>query len=569
MYMSKLKALVALVGLSVSMSALSAVENAGELDAAAQQIIPSASYETDNLSVQTNWRTGTYGPVNAEVPPNAEAFEEIPPFGSHLFTGGFRGVRADGMNSNYRVTPGDQVALRIWGAVELERILPVDARGNVFVPAIGPVKVQGLTHKQLDSRVRSAVRSVYPENVHVYTNLQGVQPVAVFVTGFVNKPGRYAGTPNDSAIYFLDQAGGIDDALGSYREIRIIRNNKVIAVADLYQFLLKGKLPRPQFRDGDTLLVTERQTSVAVLGDVERELRYELTAKELQGAALVKLARMKAGVSHVLLRGDRKDGPMSEYLSLKEFAGQALNNGDEVLLSVDKRHDSMVVEVEGSYYGASRYALPRGYMLHDLLNALAVPEHLTDAGSISIKRKSVALRQKASLDESLKRLETTYLGAPSATTQEATIRVKEAELIERFVEKAAQVEPTGRLVVALDGSIANIRLQDGDIITIPEKSDSLLISGEVLVPQSVVFKPGRSVQEYISGAGGFTQHADEGHILIISQNGEVRQVDNAALKAGDEILVLPKVPTKNLQLATSISQILYQLAVAAKVVTDL
>ncbi|NVK43981.1 MAG: polysaccharide biosynthesis/export family protein [Oceanospirillaceae bacterium] len=515
--------------------------------------------------MSTNWSSGSYGvPQMPPVDPDA-----LRPFGAHLFSGGFRGVRADGLNPDYRLVPGDQITLRIWGAVEIERVLPVDAQGNIFIPAIGPIKVQGLSNGELNSRVTQAVRSVYPENVQVYTNLQGVQPVAVFVTGYVQNPGRYAGTPSDSLLYFLDQAGGIDDALGSYRQIRVLRNNEVIATADLYDFLLNGDLARPQFRDGDTIVVSERGPAVAVTGDVERDYLYELSQDTLSGGSLLDLARLKPDVTHVLLRGSRSDGPISLYYNTDEFRGQRLQDGDEVLFSADMRDETIVVQVEGSYYGPSRYALPKDARLHDLLDNIAVPQALTDVHSISMRRESVAERQQASLDESLRRLETTYLGASSATPQEAEIRVREAELIAQFVERAKEVEPSGRLVVAHEGRVSDIRLQDGDVITLPEYSDSVLISGEVLVPQSVVYTPGVSVSDYIEGAGGYTQHADDNHILVVRQNGEVRNADDVALRPGDEILVLPMVPTKNLQLATSLSQIIYQIAIATKVAIDL
>ncbi len=187
-------------------------------------------------------------------------------------------------------------------------------------------------------------------------------------------------------------------------------------------FLLQGVMSRPQFRDGDTLVVTERAASVVVLGDVERAYRYELSKNEMIGSELVQFSRMKAGVSHVLLRGDRDSGPLTGYYSLDEFNTQLLQDGDEVLLSIDKRFDTIVVEIEGSYYGPSRYSLPRDVMLQDFLDAIAVPQNITDTQSISMRRKSVALRQKTSLKESLKRLESTYLGASSSTPQEASIR---------------------------------------------------------------------------------------------------------------------------------------------------
>lgn len=512
---------------------------------------------------RTDWSQGSYGMLGTNE------VDDIRPFGHHLFNGGFSGNRADGLNDTYRIVPGDQITLRIWGAIEIERMMPVDAQGNIFIPSIGPIQVQGLTNSALNGRVTQAVRAVYPENVSVYTNLQGVQPVAVYVTGFVTNPGRYAGTPSDSMLYFLDQAGGIDDQLGSYRSVRVLRNQQVIARADLYDFLIQGELPRVQFRDGDTIVVEERGPSVVVTGDVERQLRYELDPSAMKGQSVLQLARLKSDVSHVLLRGARNQGPVSIYVPIEEFPNYPLESGDEVLFSADQRDETIVVQLEGSFYGPSRFALPRDARLVELLSAVAVPQNLTDVRSISIRRESVAERQKASLMDSLRRLENTYLGASSSTNEEANIRVREAELISQFVAKARQIEPTGRLVVAHNDQITDIRLQDRDIITLPEISDSVLISGEVLVPQSVVYQPGMNAMDYIRGAGGFTQHADDKQIMVVRLNGEVRSASEVSLRPGDEILVLPKVPTKNLQLATSVSQILANIAIVAKVALDL
>ena len=518
-----------------------------------------------NDTPRANWDSGTYGPVS----PKVQDPDALPPFGANLFTGGFRGAMGDGLNPDYRIKPGDQVTVRAWGAFELDRVLPVDAQGNIFIPGSGPLKVEGQSSQQVDASVRQAITSVYPDNVQVYTNLQGVQPVAVYVTGYVENPGRYAGTPNDSLLYFLDQSGGIDQDLGSYRQIRVMRDGRNVATVDLYDFLINGNIPRPQFQDGDTIVVEERGPAIAVGGDVHREYRYEMTGNSLSGAELVNLARLRSGVSHVLLRGDREEGPIAQYFPIDMFAGQTIRSGDEVLFSSDKRSETIVVEVEGSYYGPSRYALPRDALLSELLDAIAVPENMTAVESISIKRESVKEQQAQSLEESLRRLETTYLGAPSSTNEEAQIRVQEAELIQDFISRASELEPSGRLVVAYDGRISDIRLQDGDVVTIPEVSDSMLISGEVLVPQAAVYRPGMSVIDYVEGAGGFTDRADDDHILVVRQNGAVENARNVNLRPGDEILVMPAAPTHNLQLASTITQILYQVAVATRVAVDL
>ncbi|MGO1616283.1 MAG: polysaccharide biosynthesis/export family protein [Halomonas sp.] len=514
---------------------------------------------------RADWRSGTYGPISMPQ----QSPDDLPPFGANLFTGGFRGAMGDGLNPDYRIKPGDQVTVRAWGAFEFDRVLPVDAQGNIFIPGSGPLNVEGQSSQQVDGSVRSAITSVYPDNVEVYTNLQGVQPVAVYVTGYVESPGRYAGTPNDSLLYFLDQAGGIDQDLGSYRQVRVVRNDTTVATVDLYDFLLNGSIARPQFQDGDTIVIEERGPAIAVGGDVHREHRYELIGNQLSGAELVNLARLKSGVSHVLLRGDREDGPLAQYFPIDMFAGQTVRSGDEVLFSSDQRSETIVVEVEGSYYGPSRYALPRDAHLSELLDAIAVPESMTAVESVSIKRESVKEQQAQSLEDSLRRLETTYLGAPSNTNEEAQIRIQEAELIQDFIARASELEPSGRLVVAYDGRISDIRLQDGDVVTIPEISDSMLVSGEVLVPQASVYRPGMSVIDYIEGAGGFTERADDDHILIVRQNGAVENARNVNLRPGDEILVMPAAPTHNLQLASTLTQILYQVAVATKVAVDL
>jgi protein involved in polysaccharide export with SLBB domain len=528
-----------------------------EDQASQQQVEPPV-----NDTPRADWRSGTYGPVANQPQQNPDA---LPPFGANLFTGGFRGAMGDGLNADYQVKPGDQITVRAWGAFEFDRVLPVDAQGNIFIPGSGPLNVEGQNSQQVDSRVRGAITSVYPENVQVYTNVQGVQPVAVFVTGYVENPGRFAGTPNDSVLYFLDQAGGIDQDLGSYRQIRVIRNDQTVATVDLYDFLINGSIARPQFQDGDTIVVEERGPAIAVVGDVHREHRYELVGNQLSGAELVELARLRSGVSHVLLRGDRSDGPMAQYFPLNEFYTQTIRSGDEVAFSADQRSETIVVEIEGSYYGPSRFALPRDARLSELLDAIPVPENMTAVESISLQRESVKQQQQQSMEDSLRRLETTYLSAESSTNEEAQIRAQEAELIQNFVQRARELEPSGRLVVAYNDRIADVRLQDGDVITIPEISDSILISGEVLVPQAAVYRPGMSVIDYIESAGGFTQRADDDHILLVRQNGAVENARNTPLRAGDEILVMPEAPTHNLQLAATLTQILYQVAVATRV----
>lgn len=491
------------------------------------------------------------------------------PYGSNLFTGGFSNDREDGLNPDYVLQPGDSVSVRIWGATEFNDSLVLDHQGNIFLPSVGPIALAGTRNRDINARVSHAVSTVFTDNVRVYTSLDGSQPVAVFVTGEVQSPGRFAGIPSNSVLYFIDRAGGIDAQRGSYRDIKVLRNGELIASVDLYEFLREGRLQQVQFKDGDTVLVGSRGPTVEVSGDVGTPALFELKQQTITGADVIELARLQPGVTHAGLSGTRASELWSVYLDLEQFSTQTLAAGDKVTFRSDQPERVIVVEVEGSYMGPSRFAVPTGAQLHDLLDLIEVDPALADTQSISIRRLSIAERQRDALQESLQRLEARYLTASSQTDGEAAIRAQEAELISRFVENARNVQPSGRLVVAQGDGIANVQLQAGDIITIPRRSESILLSGQVLVSQAILARPGMRALDYIAMAGGFGEQALKDRIVVVHANGEVVTGENPAVRAGDEIIVLPKVPVKHLQIAATLADIVYNVAIAATVVLAL
>lgn len=497
------------------------------------------------------------------------AAEKAKPFGANLFNGGFSNDREDGLNPDYIVQPGDRVSVRIWGATQFSDHLTVDPQGNIFIPTVGPIMVAGTSNKDLNQRVSKSVATVFTDNVRVYTSLDGSQPVAVFVTGFVSNPGRFAGIPSNSALHFIDRAGGIGAEQGSYRDIEILRDGVPIASIDLYEFLLSGKMPAVQFKDGDTIVVGSRGSTVEVTGDVSNAAVFELSSQSIVGRELMDMALLSPGVGFAGVSGVRNGKTFSSYISLAEFAVMELQNGDSIHFRTDQHDEVIVVEVEGAHRGPSRFAVPRNTRLRELLDYIEIDPELSDAGSVSLKRKNIANRQKASLEESLQRLEARYLTASSQTDRESMIRAQEAQLIGQFVQRARKVKPNGRLVVANNGDIANVMLQSGDTISIPSRSDSVLLSGEVLVSQAMLYKDGQSAREYIARSGGFTSQALEERIVLVHPNGEVSSGKNPEVRPGDEIIVLPKVPVKNLQIASTIVDILYKIAVAASVAVRL
>jgi hypothetical protein len=181
----------------------------------------------------------------------------------------------------------------------------------------------------------------------------------------------------------------------------------------------------------------------------------------------------------------------------------------------------------------------------------------------------VAQRQKELLEISLRSLETYALTARSATSEEAALRGREADQILQFIERARSIQPRGQVVLAGPGAAENTLLEDGDVIQVPERSNLLLVSGEVIFPTALVYDPKAETDDYVQRAGGYTQGADRARVLVVHQDGSVAESGSAELRPGDEIMVMPKIETKRVEITRGITQILYQLAVAAKVLFDL
>ena len=515
-------------------------------------------------------QTMTAPPAWAQTEFRTATSIRLQPFASNLFEGRFASTFSDTASNDYVLAPGDRIVIRVWGVRAYDDVLVVDQQGNIFIPEVGPVHVGGLTNSQLLSTVRGAISRVYTNNVQVYVNLQSAQPVAVYVTGFVNHPGRYAGGSVDSVLSFVDRAGGIDPARGSYRHIEIIRGGKSIAKLDLYLFALQGKVPQLRLKNGDVILVNEKGVSVSAYGLLREEAQYEFSKPAAaKGSGLIELASPLKNVSHVSVTGTRNKAPFNKYFTVEAFKDFKLADGDIVEFVADKPGETIMATVTGAITGASRYPVKKTVKLRDLLRQVEVEPELAATDAVYLRRKSVARDQKAVIQDSLHRLEKAALTATSATPEEATVRVEEAALIQDFVKRASTIEPDGVIVVSRGGQVNDIWLEDGDEIVIPQKSNVVQITGEVVMPKSIAFEEGMSLDDYLAAAGGVSDRGDEKHILVAKQNGEVGLAEHLGINAGDRILVLPKVDVKSMLLAKDLMTIVYQIAVATKVAVDL
>ncbi|HKY91039.1 MAG TPA: polysaccharide biosynthesis/export family protein, partial [Nevskiaceae bacterium] len=361
--------------------------------------------------------------------PNALATESsidaVPVFGQALFQGNFAATSFKGFSPEYVIGVGDLIDLRLWGAVDLQTQITVDAQGNVFVPHVGPVRVMNVKNGELNQVVTRQVRQTYREDVGVYATLNSSVPVKVFVSGFVQRPGLYPGYAADSILNFIDRAGGINPVSGSYIDVRLLRDGKAVATANLYDFLVKGSLPQVQLHDGDSIFVGPIGTTAMVKGLVATPAQYEFA----QGTRLVELLAMagiNARTTNVSI--SRSVGTKREVIYVP-MGDPALDgpvaNGDVIDAMADRAVGQIAVLLEGEHEGSSQYVLPYNARLSDLLGQVRYSSQSNKTG-LQLYRRSVAERQKQTLDEMLRKLEQSVLTARSATEEESQLRTRDA-----------------------------------------------------------------------------------------------------------------------------------------------
>lgn len=502
------------------------------------------------------------------LPPDPALTARPVMFGSQIFSGRFGSEAFSGFNPDYQVTVGDRINVRMWGAFNFDAVQAVDAQGNLFIPNVGPVRVLNVRNADLNQVVESQVKRTFRANVGVYATLEGAQPVKIYVTGFVKAPGLYGGLSSDSVLYYLDRAGGIDPDRGSYLEVDVLRGGKPRAKINLYRFLLAGQIEPLQMQDGDTIVVLPRKHTVQVSGEVLNPYIFEFARQQVPATELLAVARPRPGATHMSIV--RKVGAerRSEYHAIANASQVTIEDGDEVTLTSDKYPGTILVRIEGAHLGERTLVLPYGSSLGDALKHLK-PAPQSVVSAVQLFRKSVAARQKELIETSLRSLETYALTARSATSEEAALRGREAQQILEFIDRARKVEPRGQVVLAQSETAHHTLLEDGDIIRVPELSNMVMVSGEVVLPNALVFDSNATVETYVQRAGGYNQGADKSRVVVVRQDGSVTQAESATPQPGDEILVLPKIETKNVELVRGITQIIYQIAVAARIALGL
>ncbi|WP_076414346.1 polysaccharide biosynthesis/export family protein [Shewanella sp. UCD-KL12] len=525
-------------------------------------------------------------------------------YGNWLFKGGFKGQSFSAINPEYRISQGDNLLIQLWGGIDHQAEITVDAQGNIFIPKVGPIKVLGVKNADLNEVIFKSVKRVYKSNVEVYVSLVSSQKVKIFLSGMVVKPGLYEGQSADSVLRFIDQAGGIRDDLGSYRNIQVKRNNKSKYKIDLYEFLQSGNMPAIQLQDGDVVFVGAKQAEVTLEGDLGFAGRYELSRNkqgqlENLSQVLAAVVANKDATHATVIAPDSNRGPnitssgisassdsasnMSNSSQVREVTAKQylieqapkvnLQAGSLIKITSQLRATSISVELLGEHNSAKEMVVPWGSSVADLLEQMEFSA-LSNTGAIQLYRESVAKRQAEMLQASLSSLEQSVLTARSETKEAALLRQAEADIILQWVAKARQQTPKGQVLLSEGYDASKIILSQGDKLVIPAKRNLIMVHGEVMFPTAITYQDGMSINDFINNSGGATRDLSDMNILVMKPNGSFIDMNgqlkkDSVINPGDEIFVLAKPDFKGFQLTKDITQLIYQLAMSTAVVLAL
>jgi protein involved in polysaccharide export with SLBB domain len=493
---------------------------------------------------------------------------QVAVYGEQLFTGSFAGTRPVD-HPDYLIQPGDQIVINLYGAVNNGGVTTVDAAGNLFIVGVGPVHIGGVPVASLQAVVASAVGRVFTGAVSVYATVSSAGTIGVFVSGDVIRPGRYMGGTHDNVLYYLSQAGGIDGLRGSFRNVTVRRAGQIVAEFDLYDFMQNGVASTFRFQDGDVVFVSPRGSLVGATGGVRLSFAFEAPphAKVMTGADLLRLARPDSTMTGAVVHGFRNGAPRASFFTIQDFERVVLADGDHVDFSSSGVLQTVTINIKGEVQGPSVYVLTRGTTLSQLLAKIPLEGTLVEPRWVHVQRPSLVTEQQKLIQQELYNLQKQVLTSSPPTNSAAQLATAQATLVNQFVNQAQTIQPDGNIAVYTNGQFQDMRLEDQDTVVLPNRTDVVLVSGEVLSPGGLAHADNMTIEGYVARAGGFAAHANKGRFVLRHQDGSavVAKPHDRPLP-GDEIMVLPTVGNENLQVFIDLTQLLFQMALSSATV---
>ena len=393
---------------------------------------------------------------------------------------------------NYRLGPGDAVFVDIYGASQKSIQATVTPDGTIVLEGFGPVTVSGLTVAQANARLKATLGARYSSS-KVRLTVGQTKTIMVNVMGEVAAPGTYTLSAFASVFHALYMAGGTND-IGTLRNIKVYRNNKLVTTVDIYDYILNGKLTgNVRLADNDVIVVGPYDCLVNVTGKVKRPMFYEMKRNESVGTLLKYAGGFTGDAYKKTVKVIRKSGSKYSIFNVGEFDVSSFKIEDEDSIAVDSvipRYSNMV-EVRGAVFRPGMYQV---------------------GGEITGVRS--------------------LLGHADGVTEDAFLKhaVMHRLKFDRTLE-VIQVDVEG----IMSGRVSDIPLKNEDVLYIPSKKDlqeqqTFTIHGEVIYPGKYAYADNTTIEDLIIQAGGLTDAAS-----VMKVDVARRIADAHAIEATDTI----------------------------------
>lgn len=370
---------------------------------------------------------------------------------------------------NYILGPGDAVYIDIYGASQKTIEGTVSPDGEVTIEGFGPVQVSGLTVAQANARLRSTLGARYSSS-KIKLTVGQTRSIMINVMGEVKNPGTYTLPAFATVFHALYMAGGTND-IGTMRNIKVYRNNRLVSVVDIYDYILNGKLTgNVRLADNDVISVGPYDCLVNITGKVKRPMYYEMKRNESVGTLLKYAGGFTGDAYKKSVRIVRKTGREYSVYNVDEFDMSAFHLADEDSVSVDSilPRFSNMVEVKGAVFRPGMYQVGG-----DINSVKTLIEHADGLREEAFTARAVMHRMK----------------------KDRTLEV-------------VPVDVEG----ILDGTVPDIPIQNNDVLFIPTKQEmmeeqTITIHGEVQYPGIYRYADNETLEDFVLQAGGLKQTA--------------------------------------------------------------
>ena len=448
---------------------------------------------------------------------------ELKLFGSDFFNTfqtSFMPINEPNPDSSYMLGVGDVLSIQLVGQKDIIEDFLINGDGSINFPDIGEIVLIGLSLDEASKLIKSRVNSSFI-GIEAFISMSKLRDVNVLITGDAQNPGIYTLSGNSNILQAINIAGGISE-YGTFREINLVRDNKIIEVLDVYELLINGNFNlKERLRSGDVIFINPRKSIVSIDGAVKRPAKYELVDEQNLGDVINYANGFKqtADIQNIylerILDGTLKSIPITNSI---QFDSIKSVDGDMIYI---REYPYRKATISGAVLKPGTYTMAAGETLDDLINkAGGFTENAYPFGAIFENRDAKLINEAA---QSL--LYQEFLDNIIALSQQNISGNFDLTPIVGLTKEINDLEPNGRIVVDMENEAARetLGIQEGDNLKVPEKTNNVYVYGEVSSEGSVMYEENKSVDFFIDKSGGYKKYADNESIYILHPNGETQR----------------------------------------------